>query len=212
MQTFLKETISLPCPWQRRFFFFSLFNVRRAYTMSQCKFKAIRKVKWLVGLQVKRKMVTRKQEAVRKPTPWFGWFWRWLGLQVRTAGFFPFCLILVVLEAETKTIELCTWCCQIALFSLTRPFPITYQKCSWLASVLSSLDVYKFSGNAIVGISACFLVLKVPQGIHRFGVEGFCCSIPVTEQYRGGIWQCRREDAAALGALHILKAVGALPV
>lgn len=72
-------------------------------------------------------MVTRKQEAVKKPRAWFGWFWRWLGWQVRTAVFFPFCLILVVLEAETEWIELCTWCCQIALLSPTRPLPVTHR-------------------------------------------------------------------------------------
>lgn len=121
--------------------------------------------------------------------------------------FFPSCLILVVLEAETERIELCTWCCQITLFP-TRPLPITHQKCSCLASVLSFLHAYNLNGNARVGISAC------SEGVSG-GSQVWCRGALVFHSSHCNIQEGfdSSEDAtAALGVLHNLKPVGVLPV
>lgn len=155
-------------------------------------------------------MVTRKQEAVKKPRAWFGWFWRWLGWQVRTAGFFPFCLILVVLEAETEWIELCTWCCQIALLSPTRPLPVTHRKAA--GSLLFSpfympatwVEMLEYVYRLICFFYRCL------RGFTGLVWKGFTAPF----QSLCNIWEGfhSAEDAAAFGVLHSLKPVGSLPI
>lgn len=118
--------------------------------------------------------------------------------------------MLVVLEAGNREY----WIVHMVLsdFSLLPLHTSSHQTPEMQLASFCSLHAYSFSGNARVSISDIRMFWRCLRGFTGL-VEGFCCSVPVPVQYRGGIWQCRRCCCSCCSwVLHSLKPAGALPV